>query len=529
MRYLGENFIAKIKAWIIGREVWTSGTGKGSVITVACKESNGADTKKGALGGFSYAEGYSTTASGYCSHAEGSDTTAKGEYSHAEGYSTTASGEYSHAEGYNTTASGEYSHAEGFNTTAKGEYSHAEGSNTTASGYCSHAEGTYNVKDTHAIHSVGIGNHLVSKNAEYIYIGISAYGGINVSDPKHGYKYLIGVGGYDGVSTDNSKYKSVQEVIAELTEKTAEIGKSYFEVRFAGEGMITINGESTSLEKRQLFRYEGTPTSLKIEGSHLAWLDVSNLDTSKITSMYGLFSKCDSSAYGSTLDVSGWDVSNVTNMTDMLNGYQGQIEGLGRWNTSKVTICANTFYNCCFATHLEVGTWDVSNVTNMSSMFSRCKSLLSLDVSGWDVSNVTNMFDLFAGCEVLPSLDVSSWNVSKLVQADYMFTGCYKLSTVDFSRWDTSSLESFVGFSQGVGFKTIVFGENFGKMTDKFTSLDISQISTWKDDSVKSLLNLYDRKANGMGVVTIKLHANTKAVLGEDGIAQLTAKGYTIA
>ena len=163
MRYLGENFIAKIKAWIIGREVWTSGTGKGSVITVACKESNGADTKKGALGGFSYAEGYSTT------------------------------------------ASGEYSHAEGFNTTAKGEYSHAEGSNTTASGYCSHAEGTYNVKDTHAIHSVGIGNHLVSKTAEYIYIGISAYGGINVSDPKHGYKYLIGVGGYDGVSTDNSK------------------------------------------------------------------------------------------------------------------------------------------------------------------------------------------------------------------------------------------------------------------------------------------------------------------------------------
>ena len=529
MRYLGENFIAKIKAWIIGREVWTSDTGEGSVITVACKESNGADTKKGALGSYSHAEGYRTTASGNSSHAECDNTTARGSSSHAEGYYTTARGSSSHAEGFNTTASGSESHAEGSYTTASGNNSHAEGDHTTASGNSSHAEGAYNVKDTHAIHSVGIGNNVVSKNAEYIYIGRSAYGGINVSDPKHGYKYLIGVGGYDGVSTDNSKYKSVQEVIAELTEKTAEIGKSYFEVRFAGEGTITINGESTSLEKRQLFRYEGTPTSLKIEGSHLAWLDVSNLDTSKITSMNGLFSKCDSSAYGSTLNVSGWDVSNVTNMTYMLNGYRGQIEGLGRWNTSKVTICANTFYNCCFATHLEVGTWDVSNVTNMSSMFLRCKSLLSLDVSGWDVSNVTNMFDLFAGCEVLPSLDVSSWNVSKLVQADYMFTGCYKLSTVDFSGWDTSRLESFAGFSQGVGFKTIVFGENFGKMTDKFTSLDISQISTWKDDSVKSLLNLYDRKANGMGVVTIKLHANTKAVLGEDGIAQLTAKGYTIA
>lgn len=32
-----------------------------------------------------------------------------------------------------------------------------------------------------------------------------------------------------------------------------------------------------------------------------------------------------------------------------------------------------------------------------------------------------------------------------------------------------------------------------------------------------------------MGVITIKLHAKAKAKLGEDGIAQLTAKGYTIA
>lgn len=473
MRYLGENFIAKIKAWIIGREVWTSGTGKGSVITVACKESNGADTEKGAISDYSHAEGFRTTASGYCSHAEGDST--------------------------------------------------------TASGYYSHAEGTHNVKDIHAIHSVGIGNSKVSKNAEYIYIGTDAYSDIDVSNPKNGYKYLIGVGGYDGVSTDNSKYKSVQEVIAELTEKTADIGKSYFEVRFADEGTITIDGESTSLEKRQLFRYEGTPTSLKIEGSHLAWLDVSNLDTSKMTSMNGLFSNCDFSSYGGTLDVSGWDVSNVTRMTNMLNGYRGQIEGLGRWNTSKVTLLDRTFYSCCFATHFEVGTFDVSNVTNMANIFARCKSLLSLDVSGWDVSNVTNMTNMFGVCEVLPSLDVSSWNVSKLVYADYMFTGCYKLSAIDLSGWDTSSLESFAGFSQGVAFKTITFGENFGKMTDKFTSLDISQISTWKDDSVKSLLTLYDRKANGMGVVTIKLHANTKAVLGEDGIAQLTAKGYTIA
>ena len=75
----------------------------------------------------------------------------------------------------------------------------------------------------------------------------------------------------------------------------------------------------------------------------------------------------------------------------------------------------------------------------------------------------------------------------------------------------------------------ITFGENFGKMQDAVGTLDLSKLLAWKNDSVKSLLTLYDRKANGMGVITLKLHANTKTVLGEDGIAQMTAKGYTIA
>ena len=155
MKYLGENFVKKIVDWIKGREVWTLGTGEGSVITVACKESNGAEPKKGALGN------------------------------------------YSHAEGYGTTASGNYSHA----------------------------EGVYNIKDTHAIHSVGIGNDSISKNAEYIYIGTAELNGINTSDPKNGYKYLIGVGGYDGISTDTSTYKSIQEVIADLIARIEQLEK----------------------------------------------------------------------------------------------------------------------------------------------------------------------------------------------------------------------------------------------------------------------------------------------------------------
>ena len=120
------------------------------------------------------------------------------------------------------TASGDYSHAEG-TSVSSGSASHAEGVSTEASGMGSHAEGVRNVIDKNAIHSVGIGEILERKNAEYIYVKNNDDGTAFVDDPKNGYKYLIGVGGYDGISTDNSTYKSVQEVIADLTARIEQL------------------------------------------------------------------------------------------------------------------------------------------------------------------------------------------------------------------------------------------------------------------------------------------------------------------
>ena len=203
-----------------------SGTGshaEGDSTTASGNASHAEGRSTTASGNVSHAEGWSTTASDENSHAEGYNTIASGNGSHAEGYNTTASGNGSHAEGWSTTASGTYSHAEGYDTTASGNDSHAEGYRTTASGFFSHAEGTCNVEDTHAIHSVGIGTDSISKNAEYIYVGLDKYNGIDYSNPKNGYKYLIGVGGYDGISTDTSTYKSVQEVIADLTARIEQL------------------------------------------------------------------------------------------------------------------------------------------------------------------------------------------------------------------------------------------------------------------------------------------------------------------
>lgn len=152
--------------------------------------------------------------------SEGQDTTASGRASHAEGSGTTASGNNSHAEGVRTTASGLSSHAQGFNTIASGPYSHAEGYKTMASGGASHAQGSSNYDDPSFIYMVGIGTNtnstnIIKQNASVIYVGRDSKGGVDPSNPKNGYQYLIGIGGYQGqaIGTDT---KSIQEVIADL-------------------------------------------------------------------------------------------------------------------------------------------------------------------------------------------------------------------------------------------------------------------------------------------------------------------------
>lgn len=73
------------------------------------------------------------------------------------------------AEIFNTSniAIGDYSHAEGYQTTARGNYSHAEGAGTKAIGEHSHVQGKWNIEDTENkyAHIVGNGEQFDKSNA----------------------------------------------------------------------------------------------------------------------------------------------------------------------------------------------------------------------------------------------------------------------------------------------------------------------------------------------------------------------------
>ena len=163
----------------------------------------------------------------------------------------------------------------------------------------------------------------------------------------------------------------------------------------------------------------------------------------EIWSGYQMFKNCKSL---SSLDLSGWDTSNVADMYAMFKDCNKLSSlDLSGWDTSKVTNMSYMFHLCSILTSLDVSHFNTSKVTNMGYMFSDCDKLSSLDLSGWDTSNVTNMNNMFSYCDKLSSLDVSHFNTSKVTDMAYMFSDCNKLSSLDLSGWDTSNVTNMNG------------------------------------------------------------------------------------
>ena len=173
----------------------------------------------------------------------------------------------------------------------------------------------------------------------------------------------------------------------------------------------------------------------------LTSLDLSTWDISNVIDMSSMFRLC----HGLTsLDLTNWDISNVTNMGSIFDGCSNLVElKMNNWKLSgsgfKIGI---TDISSTKIKTLDLSTWDVSNVTNMERMFSGCTNLTSLNLSGWDVSNVIDMWAMFSQCIGLTSVDLSNWDVGNIVNTSLMFYNCPRLTSLDLSSWDTSNVTS---------------------------------------------------------------------------------------
>ena len=85
---------------------------------------------------------------------------------------------------------------------------------------------------------------------------------------------------------------------------------------------------------------------------------------------------------------------------------------------------------CKALTSIDTTGWDTSNITDMNSMFWNCTALTNLDVSKFNTSNVYDMKSMFYGCNSLTILDISNWDTINVGDISYMFDYCNSLTTI---------------------------------------------------------------------------------------------------
>ena len=174
-------------------------------------------------------------------------------------------------------------------------------------------------------------------------------------------------------------------------------------------------------------------------------------------------------------------------------------------------------------------------------MFSGCTNMTTIDLSSWKFGQVTSMRGIFSNCINAITIDISGIDTSKMTSTLYMngmFDYCYNLirvrGAIDLIGMNLTDLPS-LGY---VDTLTTITYKNLGS-NSTITSLDLypddcyAQWGLGDEESKQSFIDSvltysYDRAANGLPTIELTMRAEQKALLTEEQITAIQAKGYTI-
>ena len=178
--------------------------------------------------------------------------------------------------------------------------------------------------------------------------------------------------------------------------------------------------------------------------------EISNWDTSRVTSMFALFSinimlssmhmtRClpDRSiqlnmikgAKSFNKPLNNWDVSKVKNMDHMFCGATSFNQPLDKWNVSNVETMEAMFHRAK-SFNQPLHSWDVSKVKDMKFVFA-CATSFNQPLNSWDVSNVENMSFMFQGATTF-NQPLNSWDVQ---YGTCMFSGAISFNQPLHAPW----------------------------------------------------------------------------------------------
>lgn len=207
-----------------------------------------------------------------------------------------------------------------------------------------------------------------------------------------------------------------------------------------------------------------------------------------------------------------------------------------------VTRMINLFSNCISLK--SPITLNISSCISMANIFYMCESIPSITLVG-DPSNITDTQDIFKDCDSLTYLSVpedfpltggaygyghlQGVKVPKIYGSfDYSKCQCngssshYWVCGFDANPYTRYMVIKNLGYYQSGSYLNMEYSRVWGIAND--------EVPDARQSLIDSLVTYsFDRASAGYSTMTMKLYADVKALLTEEEIAQITAKGYTIA
>ena len=174
---------------------------------------------------------------------------------------------------------------------------------------------------------------------------------------------------------------------------------------------------------------------------------INKLNTKKVTNMTGMFENCLSLKY---LNIENFDTSNVTNMSYMFNKCKKlkEIKGMDKFNTINLTTTYAMFQFCTEIEKIDLSGFDTSNVTNMSYMFNKCKKLKEIKgLNTFITNNVKDMARMFNECSELENLVLTSFETPNVTNFSSMFNKCNNLKYLNLLNFEINgTTKNMFGF-----------------------------------------------------------------------------------
>jgi surface protein len=136
-------------------------------------------------------------------------------------------------------------------------------------------------------------------------------------------------------------------------------------------------------------------------------------------------------------DINRWDVSAITDMSEIFKGRRHFNGDISKWKVDQVTDMSYMFMGA-IAFNRDISGWNVTQVRDMSYMFMHAISFNGNLLWGDRTHNVRNMVSMFDKA-IAFNRDISGWNVTQVRDMSYMFDDAIKFNC-NISGWNVTQV-----------------------------------------------------------------------------------------